>query len=120
MPADDNDEALDLAALEAVLRAERDRLTSRVERLQADADDEVWSQPRPDEADQGVAAVERERLRSLAGQTRERRREVSAALARIAEGTYGKCTMCGDQIPAPRLEARPESALCMTCQQRRR
>jgi RNA polymerase-binding transcription factor DksA len=40
-------------------------------------------------------------------------REVDDALARIEAGTYGKCTSCGKEIPAERLEAVPWTKLCI-------
>jgi DnaK suppressor protein len=39
--------------------------------------------------------------------------EVRHALKRIAEGTYGHCTVCGQPIPEKRLEALPWAALCI-------
>lgn len=39
--------------------------------------------------------------------------EIDHALARIADGTYGKCERCGKEIPLRRLEARPSSTLCV-------
>jgi len=39
--------------------------------------------------------------------------EVNAALARIDDGTYGKCTACGRTIPDERLEAVPWASLCL-------
>lgn len=41
-----------------------------------------------------------------------------AALERIKTGTYGRCTECGAEIPAERLEIAPEVPYCVTCQQR--
>jgi DnaK suppressor protein len=43
---------------------------------------------------------------------------VDRALAKLAEGTYGLCDVCGEAIPARRLEARPESVLCVRCASR--
>ena len=40
---------------------------------------------------------------------------VDRALTKIAEGSYGTCDVCGEEIPAARLEAQPESAVCVTC-----
>lgn len=40
---------------------------------------------------------------------------VERALAKLADGSYGTCDVCGAQIPAPRLEARPESTVCVSC-----
>lgn len=40
-------------------------------------------------------------------------KEVEDALKRIEEGTYGRCTIGGEQIPDKRLEAMPWVALCV-------
>ena len=40
---------------------------------------------------------------------------VERALTKISEGTYGTCDVCGEEIPAARLEAQPESAVCVKC-----
>ena len=40
---------------------------------------------------------------------------VTAAIARIDEGSYGICTSCGKDIAAERLAAKPEAALCIEC-----
>jgi DnaK suppressor protein len=37
------------------------------------------------------------------------------ALAKIAEGSYGLCDGCGEQIPAERLRAMPDRSLCVSC-----
>src|SRR3954464_1673266 len=37
------------------------------------------------------------------------------ALEKIAEGSYGVCDRCGNPIPEKRLEAAPESVLCVSC-----
>jgi DnaK suppressor protein len=42
---------------------------------------------------------------------------VDAALGRLADGTYGECGTCGDQISPKRLDADPAVALCIECQQ---
>src|ERR1700739_3669108 len=40
------------------------------------------------------------------------RAEVLAALARIDDGSYGRCVDCAGPVPEPRLEARPRPAAC--------
>ena len=40
---------------------------------------------------------------------------VERALAKLDEGTYGTCDECGAEIAAGRLNAAPESALCIEC-----
>ena len=48
-----------------------------------------------------------------------RTRQVRAALERVAEGTYGACVSCEENIGFARLKALPETPLCMACQTRR-
>jgi len=40
------------------------------------------------------------------------RRRVQAALARLDDDTFGKCSVCGTEIDDERLEARPEVDTC--------
>jgi len=40
------------------------------------------------------------------------------ALAKLGEGTYGICDLCGDAIPRERLDARPTTATCVDCSRR--
>jgi DnaK suppressor protein len=37
------------------------------------------------------------------------------ALAKLDEGTYGTCDSCGAVIPPKRLQAMPDSTLCVEC-----
>ncbi len=41
-----------------------------------------------------------------------RKKEITAALARVAAGTYGFCEECGEKIEGDRLEANPAAATC--------
>jgi len=43
---------------------------------------------------------------------------VDEALARIEEGSYGRCKECGRRIPAARLRIMPDATLCAECQRR--
>lgn len=37
------------------------------------------------------------------------------ALAKLDDGTYGRCDACGRPIPPRRLQAMPDSVLCVEC-----
>ena len=50
---------------------------------------------------------------ALALQARRHLHEVDAALARVADGTYGRCAVCGEPIVPARLEARPTTDRCI-------
>ncbi len=40
---------------------------------------------------------------------------INIALEKIANGTYGKCEVCGVDIPIERLRAFPEARTCTKC-----
>jgi DnaK suppressor protein len=41
--------------------------------------------------------------------------KLERALAKVEEGSYGRCDNCGEPIAPGRLEAAPESVLCIDC-----
>jgi len=41
---------------------------------------------------------------------------IERALARIKNGTYGECEICGGRIPLARLNALPYATSCIECQ----
>ena len=41
--------------------------------------------------------------------------EIERALAKLADGTYGVCDVCGTAIAEERLEALPWAILCVNC-----
>lgn len=43
---------------------------------------------------------------------------IDAALARIDDGTFGKCLGCGQQIAPERLEAVPWTTQCIECKRK--
>jgi RNA polymerase-binding transcription factor DksA len=60
-------------------------------------------------------AYERSRLSALIAQADEQLDEIQAALARIADGSYGQCDQCGTDIAKERLEALPATRTCKEC-----
>jgi DnaK suppressor protein len=50
----------------------------------------------------------------------ERLDRVERAMQKLDEGSYGICDACSKRIPPPRLQAMPESVLCVTCAGQRR
>jgi len=45
-------------------------------------------------------------------------RRIAAALARIADGTFGECEICGDDIAPRRLDLDPTLPTCVDCARR--
>ena len=42
-------------------------------------------------------------------------KKIDEALDRIDQSTYGICERCEEEIPYPRLKARPVTTLCINC-----
>lgn len=54
---------------------------------------------------------------ALLAATRQNLEQITGALRRLAEGTYGDCERCTRPIPAERLEVVPHARFCVPCQQ---
>jgi len=115
-PAPDPEEAS--AVVAARLRQERADLHARVALLAADMTS-FFEASRDSNADDEhdpegqTIAFERAQLSAVTGQVREHLEEIDAALERLAEGTYGVCEVCDEQIDPARLEARPTARTCV-------
>jgi DnaK suppressor protein len=64
-------------------------------------------------------AVDRLAKVGAAEQLASMRTDVTRALEKLDDGTYGLCDRCGRSIPDERLEARPASVRCVDCAARR-
>ena len=94
------------------------RLIQRLRELGLRLEDIEADLEAPHSQDWEEMAVEREGEEVLerlgtAGQAEISR--IRAALARMAAGDYGLCQSCGAEIPAARLNAVPDAALCVAC-----
>jgi len=69
-----------------------------------------------DRADRCGIGLSRESLFERSSQRRTVLRLIEAALNQIAEGSFGSCAGCGDQIQDQRLQALPWTQLCLRCQ----
>jgi len=65
-------------------------------------------------------AFERSQVGALITQARDHLAELDAADARVADGSYGICEVCGRPIAPERLEARPVARNCVKCAAGRR
>ncbi len=60
-------------------------------------------------------AFERSQVDALARRAEADLAEVADAERRLADVTYGTCTVCGSPVPVERLLARPTARTCVTC-----
>ena len=58
-----------------------------------------------------------DRFAAMVDELKVRLADVDAALNRIADGTYGFCTNCGNMIDTDRLAILPTATLCLSCEQ---
>ncbi|MFA7324390.1 MAG: TraR/DksA C4-type zinc finger protein [Candidatus Nanopelagicales bacterium] len=70
-----------------------------------------------DQADAGSKTFEREHEMSLANNAREMLLQVTHAIHRLDDGSYGACESCGKPIGKYRLQAFPRATLCLACKQ---
>jgi len=85
----------------------------------ADRQAEAGLPRRADDTDDDAAA-EAQRSMDIAqlSHTTAELAEIDAALARVADGSYGLCIDCGAPIGRPRLEVHPMAVRCAPCQSR--
>ena len=82
-----------------------------------DPDDLSLEKIPSDAGDRSEADLETDTNISMAQRHAAELQEIDAALARIADGSYGVCEECDGNIGAPRLEAQPTARLCIACQE---
>ena len=67
-----------------------------------------------------MEAMQQQAMTAANRRASERRLTMTrAALGRIERGEYGECVSCEEAIAPRRLQARPETPLCLACAQAR-
>lgn len=99
------------------LKAELDRSLAVLDREEAGPHGEL-SHVDNHPADTADELQDGDRQAAVMENAMQQRAEVVAALARIEDGTFGRCVDCGRELSEERLEARPEAARCVEDQQR--
>ncbi|WP_442510641.1 TraR/DksA family transcriptional regulator [Novipirellula sp. SH528] len=101
----------DYTKLRTELEAQLRDLVSRAEGIDNDlrkpGDDDWEERATESEGDEVLASVGDLALKEI--------EQIKHALHEIDEGTYGKCTRCGSQIPHERLEVVPYATTCTGC-----
>lgn len=101
----------ELLALQARLRAAAAALEHDLSLDDESGELPTWG---PDElADHATVTHDRELDDTLEQNAEQILREIETALARMDDGTYGTCTVCGKAIPRERLDAVPYATLCV-------
>ena len=98
-------------ALQNNLLSLQQSLTTRIDAIKRD-----FSNGRSaDFSEQATEQENEEVLVQLKADAEEELRQVNVALNKIAEGTYGECEKCSEQIAEARLAAIPFTQFCINC-----
>ena len=110
--------SIDTSRFKDLLVAERQRVAAALDNIRAENPGTVEEETGDETQDQHLADAatamhDRELDYGIADAEQELLEAIDAALARIEEGTYGTCTVCGRPIGEERLEALPWASLCI-------
>lgn len=112
---------VDIDAIRTDLETTRARLVEQMDELGATPSGDLRNDVNYGDgfADAAATTAERTERLGLVDSLKNQLDQVDKALARISDGSYGTCSSCGEPIPPARLEARPESTLCVACKSKR-
>ena len=105
-----------LRQYDARLSEHKNALLGMVERTEdygREADRDVSQDP----ADKASNSYTKELLFSQSTNERNTLKLIEEALDRLAEGTFGDCINCGEEITPKRLDAIPWAPHCIRCQE---
>jgi len=104
-----------ISKFKKILIAERDRLlTNSKESIKNDLN--ISTDDLPDEADLAASEINQSLTFELRNRERVMIAKINTALKKIQDGTFGECESCEEAIEKRRLDARPFSTLCVSCQ----
>ena len=105
-----------LKKFKTLLTEKRDEIVKKAKQT-LEEDMTLDSNDLPDEMDLASS----EYLQSFTFRLRGREKvfldKIEKALRKIEEGSFGVCEECGEEISIKRLEARPETTLCIRCKE---
>jgi DnaK suppressor protein len=101
----------------AVLREKQRELMSDIARLKEEARDSDDTEVRDTIDDANAQQGSAEALETITQESRTLE-QVEDALRRVADGTYGKCIICGCPIEPARLAAIPWTPYCLEDQEK--
>jgi RNA polymerase-binding protein DksA len=116
---------IDTERIREALAQERRRIQAALDNLHEENPGSITDETGEDAvydnhlADTATVTYDRELDYTLEENAEHMLAEIDAALQRIDDGSFGRCTNCGKEIAPARLEARPWATLCIDCQRSR-
>ncbi|HJZ86253.1 MAG TPA: TraR/DksA C4-type zinc finger protein [Polyangia bacterium] len=106
----------DLKRFREILLAKKAAILKNAKRTLSE-DMALDSDDLPDEMDLASSEYLQSFTFRLRGREKTFLKKIDHALAKIEDGTFGICEDCEEPISAKRLEARPETTLCIRCKE---
>jgi len=106
----------DLKRFREILLARKKEILRNAQRTLSE-DMTLESDDLPDEMDLASSEYLQSFTFRLRGREKTFLKKIDHALAKIEEGTFGICEECEEPISIKRLEARPETTLCIRCKE---
>jgi DnaK suppressor protein len=105
-----------LKKFRALLEEKREEIVKKAKQT-LDEDMTLDANDLPDEMDLASSEYLQSFTFRLRGREKSFLDKITKALAKIDDGTFGTCEDCGEDISVKRLEARPETTLCIRCKE---
>ncbi len=106
----------ELKRFKELLEEKRDQIIQNAQSTLAE-DMTLDANDLPDEMDLASSEYLQSFTFRLRGREKTFLEKIEKALAKLKEGTFGSCEECGEEISVKRLEARPETMLCIKCKE---
>jgi DnaK suppressor protein len=107
--------------LRGMIEARRGALVAELREDAARTREQPYSEhagPAPDSGDESVATLIADLEQADMTRDLDEFRALEAARDRLAQGAYGVCIDCGNDIGFERLKASPSAVRCIHCQER--
>src|ERR1700756_5789943 len=106
----------DLKRFRDILLARKKEILRNAQRTLSE-DMTLDSNDLPDEMDLASSEYLQSFTFRLSGREKVFLDKIEKALRKIEDGSFGTCEECGEEISIKRLEARPETTLCIRCKE---
>lgn len=105
-----------LKKFKTLLTEKRDEIVKKAKQT-LEEDMTLDSNDLPDEMDLASSEYLQSFTFRLRGREKAFLDKINKALIKIDDGSFGVCEECGEEISIKRLEARPETTLCIRCKE---
>jgi DnaK suppressor protein len=106
----------DLKKFKKILTEKKAKLLKQAQRTLTE-DMQLDPNELPDEMDLASTEYLQSFTFRLRGREKTFLKKIDLALQKIEEGTFGVCESCGEPIAVKRLQARPETTMCIRCKE---